>query len=202
MFLQDVVTDRLHRARAGGHSDDLHPDRAFDLAFPASCVRPRDEAIRLEGRPSPGRRPFEEIVRGRPHLRGGGVIVPLQEGAGDRVDEFLEALDRLPDGPIDDLVDRLEIPGEVRTFLVRREVHEDVEGGRERHGSIRTSDLDRLDDARHPDLVQPERVRDLLSLYVLRDGIDPLRSYGPVGLKLAGLRPGGLSISRGGSGSR
>src|SRR5205809_466835 len=122
--------------------------------------------------------------------------------SGDRVHEVLEALDRLPDGPIDDLVDRLEISGEVRTFLVRREVHEDVEGGRERHGSIRTSDLDRLDDARHPDLVQPERVRDLLSLYVLRDGIDPLRSYGPVGLKPAGVRRGGPAVSRGGSGSR
>src|SRR5439155_14254907 len=90
----------------------------------------------------------------------------------DRLRELFQAVDRLAHGPVDDLVDRLEIARHVRPFLVRRQVDKQIEGGRQRDGSIGTTDLDGFDNAGHADPVEPERVRDLLALYVLRAGID------------------------------
>jgi hypothetical protein len=87
----------------------------------------------------------------------------------DDLREFFEAPDRLSDGTVDDLVDRLEIPGEMRSLLILREIDKQVEGRRQCHRAIRPTDLDGLDDPRHSDLIQSKSVRDPLTLDVLRD---------------------------------
>src|SRR2546430_13353268 len=50
-----------------------------------------------------------------------------------------------------DFVDRLEVPGEVRSFLVVREIDEHIERRRQRDGAIRPTDLDGLEDPRDAD---------------------------------------------------
>src|SRR2546430_16451984 len=86
-----------------------------------------------------------------------------------------------------DFVDRLEVPGEVRSFLVVREIDEHIERRRQRDGAIRPTDLDGLEDPRDADLVQAEAVRDPLALDVLWDGLNPPGPYRPEHLKLAAV---------------
>src|SRR6267378_1313047 len=99
----------------------------------------------------------------------------LQQRARDRLREFLKACDGLSHGAVHDLVDRLEIAGKMGALLVRRQVDEYIERRREGDGAIRAADLHGLQDTRDTDLVQPKRVRDLLALDILRDGINPAR---------------------------
>lgn len=97
----------------------------------------------------------------------------FQKASRDDLRQFFEAPDGLPDGTIDDFVNRLEIPREVRSFLILREIDEHVERCRQRHGAVRPTDLDGLYDSGHPDLVEREAVRDPLALNILRDGLNP-----------------------------
>src|SRR2546422_10938172 len=68
MGLQEVLPDRFHGARTGGHSDDLDADRALDVRGPAPCIRPRDETVRLQRGPARRGRALEEIVGLGPDL--------------------------------------------------------------------------------------------------------------------------------------
>src|SRR3989454_7151116 len=146
------LPDRLHRARAGGHPEDLHADRLADLdRGPAARLRAREEGERFQARPSEGRPLLEEVLRRRADLPVRRVLVLLEELLRDPRRHLLERVDRVPDALVDDLADRLEVPRQVGAPLVPREVDEDVEARREGHRAARSLDLDRLRDAADPD---------------------------------------------------
>src|SRR5207244_5194089 len=122
-----------HLAWGCRHADDLYADGAHDISPPPSRVRAGEEPIGLEGGTAPWRGPLEEVLRRRPYFRRRRIVVSLQKDLRDDLREFFEAPDRLSDRSVDDLVDCLEIPREVRSLLILREIDKQVERRRQCH---------------------------------------------------------------------